>query len=84
MALAAAEAREDAEDQRIVERHLADLRAGCVRAIPMEEVMLKLGMDPFEGQMKKLRPHPVYDFGFWEARPSPGRMALPRTGTSRN
>jgi len=81
-ARAAAEAREDAADQRVVEGHLADLRAGRVRAIPMEEVMLGLGMDPFEGRMKKLRPHPVYDFGFWEARRPPGgwrchALALP-------
>lgn len=78
----AAEAREDASDQRVVERHLAKLRAGRVRAIPMEEVMLKLGMDPFKDRLKKLRPHPVYDFGFWEARRPPGgwrchALALP-------
>ena len=78
----AAEAREDASDQRVVERHLAKLRAGRVRAIPMEEVMLGLGMDPFKDRLKKPRPWPVYDFGFWEARRPPGgwrchALALP-------
>jgi predicted RNase H-like HicB family nuclease len=78
----AAEAREDASDQRVVEKHLADLRAGRVRAIPMEEVMLGLGMDPFKDRLKKPRPYPVYDFGFWEARRPPGgwrchALALP-------
>ncbi len=81
-ARAAAEAREDAEDQRVVERHLADLRAGRVRTIPMEEVMLGLGMDPFKDRLKKPRPRPVYDLGFWEARRPPGgwrchALALP-------
>jgi predicted RNase H-like HicB family nuclease len=81
-ARAAAEAREDAEDQRVVERHLADLRAGRVRTIPMEKVMLGLGMDPFKDRLKKPRPWPVYDFGFWEARRPPGgwrchALALP-------
>jgi Uncharacterized conserved protein len=81
-ARAASEAREDAEDQRVVERHLADLRAGRVRMIPMEEVMLGLGMDPFKDRLKKPRPWPVYDFGFWEARRPPGgwrchALALP-------
>jgi uncharacterized protein with HEPN domain/predicted RNase H-like HicB family nuclease len=81
-ARAASEAREDAEDRRVVEKHLADLRAGRVRAIPMEEVTLGLGMDPFKDRLKKPRPWPVYDFGFWEARRPPGgwrchALALP-------
>jgi uncharacterized protein with HEPN domain/predicted RNase H-like HicB family nuclease len=81
-ARAAAEAREDASDRRVVERHLANLRAGRVRAIPMEEVMLGLGMDPFKDRLKKPRPRPVYDLGFWEARRPPGgwrchALALP-------
>ena len=71
-ARAAAEAREDASDLRVVERHLADLRAGRVRTIPSEKVMLDLGMDPFKDRLKKPRPWPVYDFAFWEARRPPG------------
>jgi uncharacterized protein with HEPN domain/predicted RNase H-like HicB family nuclease len=81
-ARAAAEAREDASDLRAVERHLADLRAGRVRTIPSEKVMLDLGMDPFKDRLKKPRPWPVYDFAFWEARRPPGgwrchALALP-------
>ena len=81
-ARAAAEAREDASDLRAVERHLADLRAGRVRMIPHEQVMLDHGMDPFKKRMKRPRPWPVYDFGFWEARRPPGgwcchALALP-------
>ena len=81
-ARAAAEAREDASDLRVVERHLADLRAGRVRTIPSEKVMLNLGMDPFKDRMKRPRPWPVYDFAFWEARRPPGgwrchALALP-------
>jgi predicted RNase H-like HicB family nuclease len=81
-ARAAAEAREDAADLRAVERYLADLRAGRVRMIPHEQVMLRFGMDPFKGRLKKPRPWPVYDFGFWEARRPPGgwychALALP-------
>ncbi|MGB8293845.1 MAG: HepT-like ribonuclease domain-containing protein [Polyangia bacterium] len=81
-ARAAAEAREDASDLRVVERHLADLRAGRVRLIPHERVMLDLGMDPFKDRLKKPRPWPVYDFAFWEARRPPGgwrchALALP-------
>ena len=76
------EAAEDASDQRVVERHLVDLRAGRVRMIPHEQVMLDHGMDPFKDRMKRPRPRPVYDFGFWEARRPPGgwrchALALP-------
>jgi uncharacterized protein with HEPN domain len=82
IARAAAEAREDAADQRAVERYLADLRAGRVRGIPHEQVMLEHGMDPFKDRLKRPRPHPVYDFGFWEVRTPPGgwrchALALP-------
>jgi uncharacterized protein with HEPN domain/predicted RNase H-like HicB family nuclease len=78
----AAEAREDASDLRVVERHLADLRAGRVRTISHEQVMLGLGMDPFKGRMKRPRPRPAYDIGFWEVRTPPGgwqchALALP-------
>ncbi len=81
-ARAAAQAREDASDLRVVERHLADLRAGRVRTIPHEKVMLDLGMDPFKNRMKRPRPRPVYDFGFWSERTPPGgwcchALALP-------
>jgi uncharacterized protein with HEPN domain/predicted RNase H-like HicB family nuclease len=81
-ARAAAEAREDASDLRVVEKYLADLRAGRVRTIPHEQVMLGLGMDPFKGRLKRPRPRPVYDFGFWQARRPPGgwychALALP-------
>jgi len=71
-ARAAAEAREDAEDLRAVERHLANLRAGRVRMIPHEQVMLRYGMNPFKNRMKRPQPRPVYDIGFWEARTPPG------------
>jgi len=78
----AAEAREDASDLRAVERHIADLRAGRVRTIPQEEVMLRYGMDPFKNRMKRPRPRPAYDIGFWEVRTPPGgwqchALALP-------
>ena len=81
-ARAVAEAREDAEDQRVVERHLADLRAGRVRMISWDEMALKLGGEPFKDRLKKPRPYPVYDFGFWEVRTPPARwcchaLALP-------
>ena len=81
-ARAAAEAREDASDLRVVERYLADLRAGRVRTISHEQVMLGLGMDPFKDRLKKPRPWPEYDFAFWEARRPPGgwrchALALP-------
>jgi uncharacterized protein with HEPN domain len=81
-ARAAAEAREDAEDQRAVERHLADLRAGRVRTISWDEMALRLGGEPFKDRLKKPRPYPVYDFGFWEVRTPPARwcchaLALP-------
>ena len=81
-ARAAAEAREDAEDQRVVERHLADLRAGRVRTISWDEMALRLGGEPFKDRLKKPRPYPVYDFGFWEVRTPPARwcchaLALP-------
>ena len=84
-ARAAAEAREDAEDQRAVERYLADLRAGRVRTISSDEMALKLGREPFKDRLKKPRPYPVYDFGFWEVRTPPARwcchaLALPGRG----
>jgi len=72
----AAEAREDAEDQRAVERYLADLRAGRVRTIRSEKVMLSLGMDPFEARLKRHRPRPKYVFGAWKSASPIGRLRL--------
>jgi len=84
----AAEAREDAEDQRAVERYLADLRAGRVRTIRSEKVMLSLGMDPFEARLKSIGPSEVCFRGLEERlsdwAPAPLPLVLPRTGTPRH